>query len=571
MSSSGRSRRFRRGASRPVLWVAGALLALPSGCGQPAPRSEGSAQAETSDAPSRSAAQSRPGPTTRPGAFRREQLIADARQLAEILESTHPDPYINGGGRIAFHRRLHRVLNAIPEEGMTRDEFYRLLRPFVAGVGDAHTNFTGGYEVNARRPGGLPLRLAVVEQSLYVTGVTESAQRGLVGARLVSVEGVPLAELLERQRRLRGVDNIYHALQLLAEQSLWHQPYMRDLIPEWRDDGRVRVELRRPDGRAESLVLPQPTEVFWVGARSKVTLPVPDRSGFLYAFLREPDSASELAYVRFTHMGGYREARELRQPILTQLARPPSATDTFRKLVVEMKKRRTETLVLDVRGNHGGNSMIVDILIYYLYGKDTLLKMAGLGTGESGAFRYSRLYFADRPAESLAAVNADRVVPLVEGDYDFSWSFVGGQPIARRTGPAGDPPFIRFLRASPTFRPEFDSGAYAGYHRPRQVLVLCDAGTLSAGFSVVGEFHHLGATLVGTPSAQAPNSFGSGTFWRLNHTGLEGMVPMIAAIHFRDDPEKAHVLPMDRPLTYERLAAYGFDPNAEYLYALERR
>ena len=34
------------------------------------------------------------------------------------------------------------------------------------------------------------------------------------------------------------------------------------------------------------------------------------------------------------------------------------------------------------------------------------------------------------PGESLATINSDRVVPLVEGDYDFSWSYVDGQPIA---------------------------------------------------------------------------------------------------------------------------------------------
>ena len=73
------------------------------------------------------------------------------------------------------------------------------------------------------------------------------------------------------------------------------------------------------------------------------------------------------------------------------------------------------------------------------------------------------------------------------------------------------------------------------------MIVLCDAGTLSAGFSVVVSFHRLGAILVGTPSAQAPNSFGAAAVWKLNHTGIRGMVPMIAATHFPDDPEKAHV------------------------------
>jgi hypothetical protein len=43
---------------------------------------------------------------------------------------------------------------------------------------------------------------------------------------------------------------------------------------------------------------------------------------------------------------------------------------------------------------------------------------------------------------------------------------------------------------------------------------------------------------------------------------------MISAAHFPDDPSKAHVLLVDHLLTYERLASYNFDPNAEYLYAL---
>ena len=44
-------------------------------------------------------------PSTKPGYFSRDALIEDARQLAHVIESTHPDPYIHGSGKIAFHRR----------------------------------------------------------------------------------------------------------------------------------------------------------------------------------------------------------------------------------------------------------------------------------------------------------------------------------------------------------------------------------------------------------------------------------------------------------------------------------
>jgi hypothetical protein len=512
-----------------------------------------------------------PAAVTKSGAFTRQQLIEDARELARTIEDTHPDPYGGGGGRIAFHRRLHQALNAIPDEGMTKDEFYRLMRPFLAGVGDAHTNFMHRYAVDQRRSDGVPLRLKVVEESLVVVGA-EQTRRELLGSRLVSVEGLPLAELVARQRRLEGVDNQYHALYVLATRSLVTREYLRDLIPEWPDAGRVRVELQRPDGgRAALEMTPRRGNPAWAAPPSRVALPAAGRSGFLTAFLQPPDGGQEIAYVRFRHMSGYLENREQRDPILSKIVRPLSATSEFRALVTEMKLRRTQTLILDSRGNPGGNSLMSEILVYYLYGKEKLLEMAGVGTGEHGAFRYSRLYFADRPSESLAAINRGRAVPLVEGDYDFAWSYVGGKPIARRSGPEGDPPAVKFFRLSPTFRQEYDAGTYSGFYKPKHVIVLCDAGTLSAGFSVVVEFWRLGATTVGTPPAQAPNSYGSAAIFTLRHTGLRGMVPMISAAHFPDDPSKAHVLPVDHLLTYDRFASYDFDPNAEYLHALTLR
>jgi hypothetical protein len=334
----------------------------------------------------------------------------------------------------------------------------------------------------------------------------------------------------------------------------------------------VRVELLTPDGRLGAVELTQPgKEPAEVKPPSRVVLPVPGDSGFRTAFLQPPDGGQEIAYVRFAHMGGYRETREQRRPVVTAIARPPSATETFRDLVTEMKRRGTKTLILDSRGNPGGNSLMSEILVYFIYGKAKLHEMTGVGTGEHGAFRYSRLYFADRPSESLAAINRGRAVPLVEGDYDFAWSYVEGKPIARRSGPEGEPPAVKFFRLSSTFREEYDAGTYSGYYQPKKVIVLCDAGTLSAGFSVVVEFWRLGATTVGTPPAQAPNGYGAAAIFTLRHTGLKGMVPMISAAHFPDDPSKAQVLPVDHLLTYERFASYKFDPNSEYLYALTLR
>ncbi len=69
----------------------------------------------------------------------KDSLIQDIRQLSNILETSHPDPYLRGGGKIAYHERLHKLMISIPDSGMTKSKFQKLLLPFVASVGDVHT------------------------------------------------------------------------------------------------------------------------------------------------------------------------------------------------------------------------------------------------------------------------------------------------------------------------------------------------------------------------------------------------------------------------------------------------
>jgi hypothetical protein len=516
-------------------------------------------------------------PTTRPGYFSRDELIEDARQLADILESTHPDPYIRGGGKIAFHRRLRQLLNAIPEEGMTRDEFVRLLRPFIAAVGDGHTVIRYDYLLNDSFPRGVPLRFDIVEQSLYVSGVPDEENIDLLGALLVSVEGVPMVELCERQERLEGTENLYHALQLLARHSLWYKQYMQDLLPEWEDTSRVDVELQLPSGEIEEMSFTTSKAMnFLYKPESQVSLPTTDQSGFLYEFV---DAEQKIAYLRVDHMLYYREAYEIwawagsRPTTEIQRSAIPSATEIFRELVVEMKEAGTETLIVDLRDNDGGHSLMADILLYFLYEKEDFMAVETYTPAAGGGEirRYSRLYFESCTNKSIEDFNEGRAVPLIEGDYNFDDDFTDDEEKVRQLFQESETPAFleRWLNRSPTFYTEFESAAYAGYYRPERILVLVNPRTFSSGFTMAKYLYLAGATLVGTPSSQASNCFGEIIEWRLEHTSINGFVSSSYFNTFPNDPELGRVLPVRYPLTYETLASYDFDPNAEYLYALE--
>jgi len=106
------------------------------------------------------------------GLFSQELLRQDILQMVDLIEKVHPDPYINGGGKVAFYRRLHKLLEDIPADGMTKDEFWEIIRPFITAIKDSHT--TIGLKLGTRNPseysGGIPLMFSIIERSLYSYG-----------------------------------------------------------------------------------------------------------------------------------------------------------------------------------------------------------------------------------------------------------------------------------------------------------------------------------------------------------------------------------------------------------------
>lgn len=507
-----------------------------------------------------------------------DSLVADARQLAEIIESSHPDPYSKGGGRIKFNYRLQKLLHAIPEEGMTKDEFVHLLRPFVAAIGDQHTSIYTEYETDNAAPGGLPFVFRPIEKALYVLVPFSPSDNEYIGSRLVSVEGVPLDSLVQRFSRVEGVENEYFTLREFGHGNLLFRPYLQELLPEWSDFTSVTFELLRPSGAIEKITrrLPMPLAGLSL-PKSRIDLPGTDGSGFLCDFLDVPGYAHEIAYLRIDHMQGYREAREMAAAVgaenLTadELARIPSATESFRSFVTDMKRKSTQALVIDMRNNGGGNYMMAPILVYFLYGKDVLTaipKQIARSGGGSGT-RYSKLFFDRNSKVTLETINRGRDVPLVLGDIDFSRIFGDEKEDARNSTPTENPERLERYRQTSTFYAEYETGVYSGYYRPRHVLVLMTPRTSSSGLDMALYLYLCGAKLVGTPSAQAPNSWGNLLEWQLTNSKIRGEVSSSFDIAFGDDPERGRMLPVHFPLTYEKLKSFDFDINAEFMYALE--
>jgi len=493
--------------------------------------------------------------------FSQEELTADARQLTAIIEDTHPDPYMLIGGKIAYHRHLQHLLHAIPKEGMTKNEFTSLLRPFIAAIRDAHTEVYVHHNVDLDAPGGIPLKFKVAGQSLVVCGISHERYKNLLGAVLLSVEDVSIDELGNRLRILRPIENQYHLLWYFTANYLWYGPYLQELLPEWGNTNQLRASFLTPIGDTVETIFDLPLNVAsLIKPPSRIALPRTGESGIATEFI---GSDSKIAYLCIDHMKYYRESFEVRNSLgmenrtEEELSNIPSITEQLRTLVKEMKNTEAEALIVDLRKNGGGDALMCDFIMYFLYGKRAVLQTRG-----NTIMKISDMYLHARENVTLDDINKNRWVHLIEGDCDFSEDY-SDEILSTASSLAEG------LMHTPTFYEEWESGSYESYHCPPKVIVLTTPETFSAGFYVAMRLHGAGAILVGTPTSQTPNFAASAINWSLNHTGITGRVSKAYALNYPIGSELSRELPVHYPLTLELLRSYDFDPNAEVLYAID--
>jgi hypothetical protein len=249
------------------------------------------------------------------------------------------------------------------------------------------------------------------------------------------------------------------------------------------------------------------------------------------------------------------------------LAGVPSASEIFVELFSDMQEAGTRLLVVDLRDNSGGSSAMSRIFVYFLYGTEAVLS---LDAGGYEVLKYSHYYFESHEKVTLSGLNEGRELPLVEDDYAFGDDLRPGseEQRAQRLAEA-KARFFESVESMPSFLDVYDQGTFEACHRPERVVVLCNAATFSAGFTMLVHLEQNGAVVVGTPSGQARSAFGSATRFRLDHSGLSGLISQMYFGSHSEGREDGSVLLPDHVLTYEKLAAFDFDPNAELLWALE--
>lgn len=522
--------------------------------------------------------------------LRRDELIQDIRELTNLLENAHPDPYSKGGGKVAYHRRLQKMIMAIPLDGMEKQEFFLHLQQFIAKVGDGHTGLIRAESsLDKHNPGGLPLYFEPIEERLVVKAVTNEKYLPLIGSILMSVEGIPFEELIKRQEKLVGFENIYQLLSFLGKTGfLFYRDYLKHLIPEWKNEAQIHLVLRNLDGEDEAYLLPPAEKVTFplMELKTKINLPETGNRSFSYHFIGPKEN---VALLSIENMMTYREAFEYwdatGSTTFEKLGRRvykihnndeppedykkvisgiPSVTETFVSLIREMKHRESRILIVDLRNNSGGNSCMIQILLYFLVGFDRIISLLMENTEIRKLSEH--LHQTSTKGIDVDEISYRDFVPVTITDYDFSKdpSFHPGN-LKYATVAA----LTRTFKNMPSFAREFESGEFEAHYLPKTILVLCSSSTFSSGFNLMTDLYRLGALIVGIPSGQAGNSCGDNRTYELTNSRLRVSFSTKYFVAFPDDPEMGSLLRPHYPLTYEKLASFGFDKHAILLYALE--
>ena len=264
----------------------------------------------------------------------------DVVALAAEMERTHPDLYALTP-RARFQAETRALARRAPS--LTRAQLAVGLMRLVALAGPRNGH-TAVYPFDAHpRPLHVyPLRLYVFPTGLHV--VAAPGREALIGARLVSIEDVPIERIVESVRPLVARDNASSFL---------------DFVPEYVVTEEVLAGLGLTDGGAARFA--------FADGRSEALAPVPAASfaavGSVLVPLRRPAATQPTWLARTQQTQWLTTLAGGRAVYLGYRMTTDETWAVSRRLLRLAARPAVRNVVVDVRLNHGGNNTTYGALL----------------------------------------------------------------------------------------------------------------------------------------------------------------------------------------------------------------
>lgn len=362
-----------------------------------------------------------------------DEIKEDLRQLKTDLAEVHPATM---DGLPPELEAAFAAAGQINRE-MTVGEFSLIVSELVCMLGDAHTSVHLG--VADRH---LPIGIKVIDNKFYVLG-----GRNLnPGDELLSLGGVATEDIMAFAKQVIPAENPYWRNHLIA--SVLTQSALTQMGAEINEKRRIDAEIRR---NGETIVVP-----LEFGFTYDIPQPSQDKEFY-------PSNSADYGYYldqekSFCHFK------------LSKCNYTEDYIQFLKTMFQGIMDKRIENIIVDLRGNPGGNSWVVNEFLKYIDIED-----------------YKSYCYTRRMSRAAAA----------QKGYIINWGSVTYKHCIRKNSRA-------------------EGLIFAG-----QIYALIDNGTFSSGnyFGVILADNGIG-TIIGEPSGNAPNCYGDVLYFQLKNSKL---------------------------------------------------
>ena len=442
-----------------------------------------------------------------PVVYSAEAVREDLAFLYETLQTSSYDLFLNTN-KADYDRAFEQVLNSITGP-MTYLEISRLFEPFVTLAGFTHCTsyFPSEAYQQFHENGGrfIPFEITFWQEKVLLSANWSDNEQIEAGDEILAINETDIQQLLEKIYAYIQGESEYTKRTLLEVRS-----FKRNWWYIFGDFSSGTVRIKKPDGRqidteVEGLTLEQFQQRTQPG-----TAPSFIKSGRTFEFI------GDAAYLR---PGTFLNAES--HDISTHEA---FNNDEFLEFIesafIEIARKKPQHLILDLRGNYGGDNSFSDPMI---------------------------AYFADKPFRiaSKFSVRTSQVTKSFWKNVDIpELSDMKQKILTLEDG-------SRFDIELNTTQPRTDDLAFKG-----EVITLVDRFSFSnaaAVAAIVQDYEF--ATLVGEETADTPSSCGAIHTFELPNTKMGVIFPKACMIRPSGDPSVRGVIPdhkvSDDPFTRE--------------------
>ena len=276
--------------------------------------------------------------------FSKQELVSDFEYLYSSMEDNHPDLFFYLS-ESDYQNNKTKVLNSL-QDSMSLESFYLQIAPFVASIKDGHTTINTPIKnrVQYLNKGGLafPLKVNIEDERLFVSVDLSLEQNVPVGAELLSINEIPVPEILNHMFGLKGseVNNEikYWEISNYFSTLLWY-------LYRFENDYRLLIS---ENDEKKSIYLQGITQAQFMEMRALKEEPANTINPYNFRI----DSLQNVAFL------------EIRSFYDTE-----GLSEFFNNSFQKLALYDVDSLMIDVSGNGGGRSASVDSLMNYLTDK----------------------------------------------------------------------------------------------------------------------------------------------------------------------------------------------------------